>query len=171
MAPKPPKWFAIGCGGFLFLMCSGVLGLLFDQDEENEATIVATDIAPVDSPPVVVETPAQAVVVPPRARKWYEGGTLTKATALEWQQASAANKLATCSDFIAGLWQKEMLAPRVQASITSIDDMKPFAFKLVIELDAAFEQQSDPDLNRKAYTNQTVAGTAAILMKMTGMVP
>ncbi len=153
-------------------MCSGVLGSLFDDNEKIAATAVATDNAPVVNPPVVVQSPdlEPRVVAPPPERKWYEGGTLTNATALEWQQASAANKLATCSDFIAGLWQKEMLAPRVQTSILTVDDMKPFAFKLTIELNAAFEPEADPDLNRRAYANQTVAGTAAILMKMTGMV-
>lgn len=34
-------------------------------------------------------------------KKWYEGGTLHKATMREWKIATDENKLATCSDFIA----------------------------------------------------------------------
>lgn len=147
------------------MICGGILGPSFYHDEEKAPTIIATD-----NTPVVVEPPAQSRFVAEPTRKWYEGGTLATATAIEWQQASTENKLATCSDFIAVFWQKEMLAPRVQSSITSIDDMKPFAFRLVIELDAAFEPDPNPILNRRANANQTVAGTAAALMKMTGMV-
>jgi len=34
-------------------------------------------------------------------KKWYEGGTLHKATMSEWKDASDENKIATCSDFVA----------------------------------------------------------------------
>lgn len=34
-------------------------------------------------------------------QKWYLGGTLHKAKIGEWRRATTANKLATCSDFIA----------------------------------------------------------------------
>jgi hypothetical protein len=35
--------------------------------------------------------------------KWYEGGTLHKANAFEWQNASYDNKMATCADFFSKL--------------------------------------------------------------------
>ena len=35
------------------------------------------------------------------AGEWYQGGTLHKATAKEWQSASIENRLATSADFIA----------------------------------------------------------------------
>jgi len=35
------------------------------------------------------------------APKWYEGGTLRKATVGEWKKASARDKLATCADYVA----------------------------------------------------------------------
>lgn len=34
-------------------------------------------------------------------KKWYEGGTLHRATIAQWRVATDDNKLATCSDFIA----------------------------------------------------------------------
>lgn len=34
-------------------------------------------------------------------KKWYEGGTLHKATMSEWRDASDENKIATCGDFVA----------------------------------------------------------------------
>ena len=37
------------------------------------------------------------------AAEWYEGGTLHKATAAEWQAATASNKLATAADFLAAI--------------------------------------------------------------------
>ena len=33
--------------------------------------------------------------------EWYAGGTLHKATILEWKVATNKNKLATCADFVA----------------------------------------------------------------------
>jgi len=34
-------------------------------------------------------------------KKWYEGGTLHRATIAQWRVATDDNKLATCSDFVA----------------------------------------------------------------------
>lgn len=42
-------------------------------------------------------------------QKWYEGGTLQNASAITWQSASYRNKLATCADFVAAMWQKLIL--------------------------------------------------------------
>ena len=101
-----------------------------------------------------------------KTRKWYEGGTLHQADALTWQDSSYRNKLATCADFIAVSWSDKKLNPKIQNSIKTMDDMRPYAAELVNCLDAALEKQSDPELNRKMYTNQTVAGTAALCTVM-----
>src|SRR5205807_5123667 len=69
------------------------------------------------------------------AKKWYEGGMLHKKSALDWQRADAADKLATCGDFIAGMWDRKEFRPDIQKSIKSLDDMKPYAEKLVVFLD------------------------------------
>ena len=102
------------------------------------------------------------------APKWYEGGTLHQKSALEWQAAAPADKLATCGDFISKMWQDGNLKREIQASIESVDDMKPYAEKLVAFLDAAMEKQASEDRNRELYTNQTIAGMAAIAMVSLG---
>ena len=48
-----------------------------------------------------------------QAGNWNEGGTLHKASALEWQKASYSNKLATSADMIANLWIKDMWVFRI----------------------------------------------------------
>jgi hypothetical protein len=39
--------------------------------------------------------------------EWYSGGTLHNATMGDWNQASYANRLATCGDFMATMLQKD----------------------------------------------------------------
>ncbi len=104
--------------------------------------------------------------VPKRlVQKWYEGGTLHNKSALEWQMASAEDKLATCSDFVAITWKEQKFISRIQNSIDSVDSMKIHAAQLVIYLDAATERFADPEQNRRVYANQTVSG-----LTMFGMV-
>src|SRR5262245_33789618 len=85
----------------------------------------------------------------PTGKKWYEGGTLHKKGALDWQVADYNDKLATCDDIVATAWQQKKLKPKIQEAISSVDDMKPFAQELVTCLDAATKQDPDPTQNRK----------------------
>lgn len=100
------------------------------------------------------------------ANNWYQGGTLHEANALTWQKSTQQNKLATCADFIAGLYSKDLLAPEISGKMKSVDDFKPYASELVKQLDAAFAPESDPVKNKKMFTNQTVKSTAMMLMIM-----
>jgi len=93
---------------------------------------------------------------------------LHRASALEWQNASQANKLATCADFVAGMWQNGNLKSSISNRLTKIDDVRPYAQELVDFLDAAFERDPDPAQNRRMYTNQTVASFAAMGMVSMG---
>ncbi|HDG4082616.1 TPA: hypothetical protein PCU81_002422 [Staphylococcus aureus] len=101
-----------------------------------------------------------------QAKGWYQGGTLHEANALTWQKATQQDKLATCADFIAGLYSKDLLVPEISEKMKSIDDFKPYASELVKQLDAAFVPESDPAQNKKMFTNQTVKSTAMMLMIM-----
>ncbi len=38
----------------------------------------------------------------PSHQKWYQGGSLHKATVTEWRDATYRNRLATCADFVTG---------------------------------------------------------------------
>lgn len=107
---------------------------------------------------------ARAAAQVVRKTKWYEGGTLHKKSGLEWQTASRENKLATCADFVATMWQKGNLKPSVANRISTVDDVRPYALELVDFLDAAFKSDPDPEQNRKLFTNQTVGSFAAIGM-------
>jgi hypothetical protein len=49
--------------------------------------------------------------------KWYEGGTLHKLSALDWQKATYANKLATCADFVAHAWVNKKLKNSIAKKI------------------------------------------------------
>lgn len=51
------------------------------------------------------------------SRKWYEGGTLHKATIREWKSASEENKLATCGDFMAKLNNKVTMEVLLERAI------------------------------------------------------
>jgi hypothetical protein len=51
---------------------------------------------------------------------WYEGGTLQKATVADWQQATAANQLASAGDFIASLSGVTDISKVDQASANEI---------------------------------------------------
>lgn len=98
-------------------------------------------------------------------RHWYEGGTLHDATAADWKKATAANKLATCGDFLAKLWLSKSLSPTIQAQVNEVDDLKTYAGGLVGALDKAFEGK-DPE----AIGNPTVSATAVILLGSMGWV-
>lgn len=100
------------------------------------------------------------------AKNWYQGGTLHEANALSWQKATQQDKLATCADFIAGLYSKDLLAPEISEKMKSVDDFKPYASELVKQIDAAFSPESDSAKNKRMFANQTVKSTAMMLMIM-----
>ena len=99
---------------------------------------------------------------------WYSGGSLHDKSALDWQGASNANKLATCADFVSKIWMAENFTPQTQASITSVESMKPYAQELVDCLDEATIAEPDSLLNSRIYTNQKVASMAAGCMVLMG---
>lgn len=102
--------------------------------------------------------------------EWYEGGTLHNATALEWQQADYANKLATAGDWVSAFWSNERFIPELQANITTMDDIRLLSTELVNELDAAVEEDADQEVNEQLLTNQNMSEIAALIMMMRGWV-
>lgn len=110
-----------------------------------------------------------AVTSAAHAAEWHEGGTLHQATALEWQQASHANKLATAADIITDASAKELLRPELQKAVTAgSDSYFPLAHGLVKGLDAAFFPDPDPAANRAMFVDQRVNETMAQLMEAMG---
>ena len=85
------------------------------------------------------------------AAEWYEGGNLHEATISEWKKATPENKLATCGDFIAALFQHEQL----NLPITTVESIKPYAQELVSFIDLATEEDEDESFN-EYIDSQTV---------------
>ena len=105
---------------------------------------------------------------PQRGAAWYEGGTLHDKTALDWQTASEADKLATSADFVSAVWTKNDFVPKIQNSIQSTDDMKPYAEELVKFLDqvtVAPPGDFGNDLLRRTYEGLKVKKMAESGMK------
>jgi hypothetical protein len=96
--------------------------------------------------------------------KWYEGGTLHRLSALDWQKATYANKLATCADFVAHAWVNKRLKEEMSQQIHGVEDLKPLAIELVAFMDAATEPEEDPRKNREMFAEQHVAELAAMGM-------
>lgn len=103
-----------------------------------------------------------------QADAWYEGGTLHQANALQWQKASDADKLATCSDLVATIYKNKSFKPELQQAIKSVDDFRPLAEELVKALNGAFKEDPDTKNNVKIFTNQKVPDTAVMLMMLMG---
>lgn len=102
------------------------------------------------------------------AAEWYEGGTLHQATALQWQKASDANKLATCGDLVSVMYKNKSLKPEMQRSIKKMDDIKLLASQLKNGLDEAFKPLSPSKKNTETYKNQMVADASVMLMVVAG---
>lgn len=134
-----------------------VLGVLLACEGNRDDS--ATGI---EKPAAVEQEPMDPV------KTWYQGGTLHGVSALEWQGASYENKLATCADFVAKLSTGTSLKPGVAAKMSTIEGIKPFAEALVKQLDDAMKKRDDVELNRKIYTNQTVASNVAMVIVLMG---
>jgi len=94
--------------------------------------------------------------------EWYDGGTLIQAGALEWQEATPQNKVASSSDIIAKLYQDNMLKSDIQKSIRTVDDFKPLASQLALCIEKATEKDPDPETNKRMYVNQKVVSMATM---------
>lgn len=104
------------------------------------------------------------------SREWYEGGTLSGKTALDWQAASPRDRLATCADIIAVARRDGWLNPTTAASISSMDDMRPLAAALRDYIDDAFKPATDPVVNQRVFATLQVSAIAADGLVVLGMV-
>jgi len=92
--------------------------------------------------------------------KWHENGTLRGKSALEWQAAPAWNKLATCAELISTMWREGHLRPAIADRLSGVDDIRPYARRLVKTLDTALEAHPDLEQNREEFAHQTVVTAA-----------
>lgn len=104
------------------------------------------------------------------AREWYEGGTLHDATALEWQNASYENKLATSADLIAKLYNDGKLSPKVSSHMKNMNNFRALSDELTKQMDDALKPLQDKKQNEKIYKNQSVVSIAVMSMIKMGWV-
>lgn len=123
-------------------------------------------IAPLATADAVAPKPVAAT----SGDAWYQGGTLHQASALEWQVASEADKLATAGGLIAIVLESGRLVPMLSERISGLDDVKVLSEKLVEQLNEAFEPDPDPAQNQRMFANQKVASTAVMLMTIMGWI-
>lgn len=121
---------------------------------------------PLSSPVSVQDYPSNNSPTNAPQQDWWQGGTLHGATALEWQNASYSNKLATCGDIMCMMWQEGNLSPRLSNNIDGMADLQFWADSLVICLDTAMERLPDEEQNRILYANQTVPDMASYILLM-----
>lgn len=126
-----------GCG-CLVMLIAGVLfiGIFSNPSDTPRPASNGTDST---------RTPSSST----SANKWYVGGTLHRAQMREWSRASYSNRLATCADFVTGQLQRE------GKTITSVDELRPLAEKLELNISAANEGG--------AADNQDVSEIAALI--------
>lgn len=131
-----------------------IVGAVFSSDDEK------TEKAEIKK--------AAQEIVEATTKHWYDDATLIHASALEWQEASYENKLATAGNIYAVFWNNKKLSNKVMKTITSVDSLKPWSENLVTQLDTAFKKDPDPEKNKMLFTNQKVGDTAVLLMTMQG---
>jgi len=125
----------------------------------------ATEPARVTSRDEAVPAVAQPEPNPVQPKKWYEGGTLSGKTMGDWARATPEDRLASCADLLASLWIAKKLTPRIQDSVSTVDELKPFAEQLRIALDTAVDKSKTPDAKKLMFA-QPISETAVLVLTM-----
>ena len=73
--------------------------------------------------------------------EWYEGGTLHKATTVDWRNAEARDRLATSADF-AAVWMKKR--GTILKSPEELEETKPWALALATCIDKVCSDETLP---------------------------
>ena len=92
----------------------------------------------------------------PAPKKWYEGGTLHRATIGEWWKASEPNRLATCGDFLAGL----LIDGKLNLPVSDPDSFLPYAYGLVKCINSA--TKNIPEI--KGQKVSSIAASCVVLL-------
>lgn len=101
---------------------------------------------------------------------WHEGGNLDTKGALDWQNASEKNKLASCAELISRMFERGLTTEKFGSFMNNEKNWKLKSVELKNELDVAFEKEADADLNDRLFANQKVLDTAVILAMAKGWI-
>ncbi|NVK42095.1 MAG: hypothetical protein HWE39_12715 [Oceanospirillaceae bacterium] len=133
-----------------------IIGAIYFYNSSDSA-------APTTTPSVTEQTQPTTAKKEPSAPQWTQGGTLVDKGALDWQQASNANKLASCATIISRMVERGILTDKIHNQLTSWDALKIVSVQMQKNLDTAFAPESNKDLNVKLFTSQKVLDTAIML--------
>lgn len=88
------------------------------------------------------------------AAEWYEGGTLHDSSFLEWEKATYENKLATCGDWVSGVYSRKKYRPEVMEELKAagMDGIKKMAESCVVMLDITMD-----GLDKKEAANEKLS--------------
>ena len=91
--------------------------------------------------------------------EWYDGGNLHQATMAEWSKATEANKLATCGDWVSGLYSRDLYNDNVMNAINTfgMPGIKEMANTCVEMLNSIAEE---PDVATQKASELYVLGIA-----------
>lgn len=94
--------------------------------------------------------------------QWFEVGNLADKTALDWQQATNENKLASCATLI----RNTRDAGEFNEAITEMVDFQlyPMSAQLMLSMDSEFKKDPDPEVNQRIYKDVLIATRAAAIM-------
>ena len=93
------------------------------------------------------------------AEEWQQGGTLHDATIAQWKRASQHNKVATCADWLSGLY----LRGNLDVDIDEFDDLRKYAEAIVSYIDKS-------SANTSSLNEEKANDVALIGMMMAGWI-
>lgn len=77
------------------------------------------------------------------AAEWYEGGTLKDTQGSEWLHASEENKIASAGELLIDMYEIDMLDTVMYPGVESVDDLRPYAERLVMYTDKAINKANE----------------------------
>lgn len=91
------------------------------------------------------------------AAEWYEGGTLKDTQGSEWLHASEENKIASAGELLIDMYDIDMLDTVMYPGVESVDDLRPYAERLVMYTDKAvnnaLEDAESPEEERQVLSS------------------
>lgn len=91
------------------------------------------------------------------AAEWYEGGTLKDTQGSEWLHASEENKIASAGELLIDMYDIDMLDTVMYPGVESVDDLRPYAERLVMYTDKAvnnaIEDAESPEEERQILSS------------------
>jgi hypothetical protein len=142
-----------GCGAKVVAALLLAVGIGYVASREPAAPKLNSDPEPKEA--------AEAQRTPP-GPKWYTGGTLHDATGAEWKRATPENRLATCADFAAKMWEAGHLKQSF-GKLESMDDLLAPSLALRKALDEYYAARAEYDAGDDEPVNKVTPSLVAMM--------